>query len=142
MPSKKKIQKSFEKFAKASAKKNLVAPARTMTAATTPTAQAIGSIADSDTDAAIADYGQRSTDQAGADYAALPQPSYSQGEQESTAPWIAPTDALANLAASPALEAQMRAASSSMDPRVVSHEQAHNSVAVAMVNAAFGPRHR
>ena len=138
----KKIQKSMRKFARAHRAKNLVAPARTMTAATTPTAQAIRSITDTDTGAAIADYCQRSTEQAGADYAALPQPSYSRGEQESTAPWIAPTDALANLAASPALDAQMRAASSSMDPRVVSHEQAHNSVAVAMVNAAFGPRHR
>jgi len=74
MPSKKKIQKSFEKFAKASAKKNLVAPARTMTAATTPSAQSIRSIADTDTDAAIEDYLQRSTEQARADFANLPNP--------------------------------------------------------------------
>ena len=114
----------------------------TTSAATTPNASAIRSIADNDTRESLAENDRRTTEQAGADYAALPQPSYSRGEQESTAPWISPTDALANLAASPALEAQMRAASSQMDPRVVSHEQAHNSVAVAMVNAAFGPRHR
>ena len=70
----KKIEKSMRKFARAHRAKNLVAPARTMTAATTPSAQSIRSIADTDTDAAIEDYLQRSTEQARADFANLPNP--------------------------------------------------------------------
>ena len=74
MASKKKVQKSFAKFAKASAKKNLVPTARTMSETTMPSATSIQQIANADTDAAIEDYLQRSTEQARADFANLPNP--------------------------------------------------------------------
>ena len=138
----KKIEKSMRKFARAHRAKNLVAPARTMSARTNvgtapaqvaPTASDMREIAEMDRDSNVRAYEGDLQRMAIAEFQGLPQPSYGRGEQESTAPWIAPTDALAHVTVPAPSQVAM-----SIPPLASPMHQ----LVVDAVAAAFAPRHR
>ena len=139
----KKIEKSMRKFARMHRAKNLVAPVRTMSARTNvgtapaqvaPTASDMREIAEMDRDSNVRAYEGDLQRMAIAEFQGLPQPSYGRGEQESTAPWIAPTDALAHVTVPAPSQVAMSSA-----PPLASPMHAH---AVAALDAIIPSHHR
>ena len=143
----KKIEKSMRKFARAHRAKNLVAPARAVQASArsyasdnpqpvqvAPTSDDMREIAETDRDGRVREYEADLQRTAVAEFNRLPQPSYGRGEQESTAPWVTPTDQLAHVRVPAPSQVAMSSA-----PPLASPMHAH---AVAALDAIIPSHHR